>query len=606
MSLRDTHYLNGAVDFGDQERSVRALAVLDGGRTGTLLAVDSSTGNGIGVVRLDRRGDLSWRGDTLEAKGTDEPYFYQHSFTDPAAPVPLDLGGETWVFSSNQFYAFGGFLDGRRWHDNGIHTFELDGSELDRGSLARREALDEPFIDAVKVKGRGFVVEVSQDTETVTISRVRGDGSLKRTDRIDVDEPSPGFVASASAGKSGFVFWDDRGTQQGLEWARFDRSGDIRSRHEMTQDMEAWLAAPVTEMVEVDAGGRTFLVTNAVSGFLPGGGMTVLALDAKGGLELVDQEVADPFAGEQWRADRMTAFEADGQDYVAALTTAGARGIVTVFAVSDDGGLIEVENTGWDGTYPNSTDIEAIEVGGRHFLVTADDGIRAYRFKPEDEERTGNSRGNAMNGRDGDDWISGRGGNDRLNGRDGDDLLSGGSGRDRLTGGDGDDTLFGGGGRDRASGGAGDDHVHGGGGGDRLLGGAGRDVISGGGGSDQIKGGADADRLDGGAGRDRISGGGGDDQILDGRGRDKLSGGDGADLFVIAKDRQTDVIADWQAGEVIGLTAFGDDLGFADLRFRDRGRDRVDVGIEGETLRIEAYRGSLDGDDFGFSDFLFA
>ena len=124
MSLRDTDYLDGARDFGGGERSVRALAAIDGGRNGTLLAMDSSTGNGIGVVRLDRRGDLTWRGDTLEADGTEKPFLLQHSFTDPAAPVPLTVGGDSWIFSSNQFYFDAGFLS-KGYIDNGIHTFDL-------------------------------------------------------------------------------------------------------------------------------------------------------------------------------------------------------------------------------------------------------------------------------------------------------------------------------------------------------------------------------------------------------------------------------------------------------------------------------------------------
>ena len=605
MSLRDTDYLDGARDFGGGERSVRALAAIDGGRNGTLLAMDSSTGNGIGVVRLDRRGDLTWRGDTLDADGTEKPFLLQHSFTDPAAPVPLTVGGDSWIFSSNQFYFDAGFLS-KGYIDNGVHTFDLGGRDLDREALARRAPLDEPAIDAVTLRGRGFVVEVSQDTETVAVNRVRGDGSLRRTDAIDVDEPSLGFVAAATSGGSGFVFWDDREVPQGLEWARFDRSGDIRSRHEMSGDLEDWLGAPVTEMVEVDAGGRTFLVTNAVPGFIPGGGMTVLELGSDGDLELIDQETANILAGEQWRADRMTAFEMDGQDYVAALTTAGARGIVTVFAVSGDGGLVQVEDTGWDGTYPDAKDIEAIDVRGRQFLVTADDGMRAYRFKPEDYERTGSSHGNAMKGDGDDDWMSGRGGGDRMDGRGGDDLLSGGSGRDALKGGLGDDTLFGGDGRDRAAGGGGADRIHGGEDGDRLSGGGGRDLVSGGGGADQIRGGGDADRLSGGGGNDRILGGSGDDQLLDGRGRDKLSGGDGADLFVMVKDRKTDVISDWEMGDRIDLSDFGADLEFADLGLRQRGRDRVDIRAEGETIRLRADEGRLDADDLGYSDFLFA
>ena len=164
-------------------------------------------------------------------------------------------------------------------------------------SLAQRAAFDEPFIGAVKLGGRGFVVEVSQDTETVAVNRVdAATGVLSRTDAIAIDEPSGGFVATARAGSSGFVFWDDRESYQGLEWARFDADGEIASRHAMSPDMEAWLGgAPVTEMVSVEAGGRTFLLTNAVPGFIPGGGIAVLEIDAG---------VISPWSTARWQTSR--------------------------------------------------------------------------------------------------------------------------------------------------------------------------------------------------------------------------------------------------------------------------------------------------------------
>ena len=503
--------------------------------------------------------------------------------------MSLDLGDDTWVFSSSQFYDYAGILCGPNHHDNGIHTFRLDGSELDRASPARREAFDTPVIDAVELRGRGFVVKVSQDTETVAVNRVGSNGSLRCTDAIEIDEPSPGFAAAAAAaaGRSGFVFWDDRETFQGLRWARFDDDGDIRPRHEMSGDMEVWLGAPVTEMVEVEAGGRTVLLTNAVPGFIPGGGIAVLGLDSEGALSVIDRDVADFAAGDRWRADGMTAFEVDGQDSVATLTTAGARGGVAVFAVTDDGGLFMVEDTGRDGTYLNFKDIEAIEVAGRKFLVTADDGMRAYRFGPEDEERDGDGGDNTIKGGRRDDWLFGEGGDDRLVGREGDDLLSGGSGQDRL------------------SGGGGDDHLHAGGK-DRASGGSGRDLVDGGAGGDRIKGGGGGDRLEGAGGNDRLRGQDGDDQLLDGRGRDKLRGGDGADLLVFERDRKTDRIIDWEEGDRIDLTDFGTDLDFADLRFRERGRERVEICAEGEVIDMRSGGGRLDEDDFGSSDFLFA
>ena len=74
----------------------------------------------------------------------------------------------------------------------------------------------------------------------------------------------------------------------------------------------------------------------------------------------------------------------------------------------------------------------------------------------------------------------------------------------------------------------------------------------------------------------------------------------------MVKDRKTDVISDWETGDRIDLSDFGADLEFADLGLRQRGRDRVDIRAEGETIRLRADEGRLDADDLGYSDFLFA
>ena len=81
----------------------------------------------------------------------------------------------------------------------------------------------------------------------------------------------------------------------------------------------------------------------------------------------------------------------------------------------------------------------------------------------------GDSIGNILEGRDGDDEIHGSTGND---------LIDGGAGNDRLYGDSDDDVL---------NGGAGDDTMLGGGGADTLIGGAGRDILTGGTGVDIFK-----------------------------------------------------------------------------------------------------------------------
>lgn len=85
-------------------------------------------------------------------------------------------------------------------------------------------------------------------------------------------------------------------------------------------------------------------------------------------------------------------------------------------------------------------------------------------------------------------------------------------------------------------------------------------LVSGGSGADRLIGGGGGEDLDGGKGVDRIKGMDGDDTITGGQSRDNLNGGRGDDLFVYAgvsdsTPTDMDVIAGWDAGDVIDLSA---------------------------------------------------
>lgn len=91
-----------------------------------------------------------------------------------------------------------------------------------------------------------------------------------------------------------------------------------------------------------------------------------------------------------------------------------------------------------------------------------------------------------LDGRGGDDTLTGQSGRDTLLGRSGDDTLRGEGGRDRLFGGQGNDTLEGGDDRDILKGQAGDDTMSGGTGDDVLRGGSGTNIMTGGAGADDF------------------------------------------------------------------------------------------------------------------------
>jgi Ca2+-binding RTX toxin-like protein len=113
-----------------------------------------------------------------------------------------------------------------------------------------------------------------------------------------------------------------------------------------------------------------------------------------------------------------------------------------------------------------------------------------------DDDLTGTVGADEIYGGDGNDVLRGLSGaivagsifGDRLDGQAGDDILYAGPDATVLTGGIGNDILLGGAGNDNALGGEGDDRIDGGAGDDHLYGEAGTDVLAGGQGSDWLSG----------------------------------------------------------------------------------------------------------------------
>ena len=134
--------------------------------------------------------------------------------------------------------------------------------------------------------------------------------------------------------------------------------------------------------------------------------------------------------------------------------------------------------------------------------------------------------------------IDGRGGDDRLTGGRGDDLIIGGDGTDTLDGGDGADSL---------DGGDGDDI---------LVGGYEADVLAGGAGNDQLAGGTSQDRLFGGAGDDTLEGDAHADELTGGAGDDLLYGGGSWDIAHFSGTRADTRFIQYDAGYTL---AFGPD-----------------------------------------------
>jgi len=148
-----------------------------------------------------------------------------------------------------------------------------------------------------------------------------------------------------------------------------------------------------------------------------------------------------------------------------------------------------------------------------------------------------------------------------------------------------------------------------------LIAGRGNDKVWGLGGSDRIEGGAGNDRLDGGAGHDTVLGGAGNDTLWGGSGNDRLSDGAGTDVlwgnagrdtFVLALDRASDRIADFQDGvDLIDLSAWTG-VTLANLILSNISRGVVDVLNGAETLRITASSTAFSAASLTADDFIFA
>lgn len=184
---------------------------------------------------------------------------------------------------------------------------------------------------------------------------------------------------------------------------------------------------------------------------------------------------------------------------------------------------------GEDTLYGDSGDDRLFGMEGKDFLYGGDGNDRIL----------GGSGSDRIRGQNGKDYLAGMAGRDSIWGGASNDMLIGGSGADQLFGGDGRDTLYGDSGDDRLSGGRGHDNLVGFGGNDRLLGDRGNDHLSGHEGNDRLVGGMGADDLLGGTGRDTLVGGGGTDDLFGGKGQDLFIFRSLSDFAMSSKARET-------------------------------------------------------------------
>ena len=169
----------------------------------------------------------------------------------------------------------------------------------------------------------------------------------------------------------------------------------------------------------------------------------------------------------------------------------GAGPDVALYRYSDAGVVVNLADGTAEGghaegdTFAGVQTISYVDAGGENREQTVPD-IERLVGSAYTDSLVGNRLANYLLGYYGDDVLDGREGDDRLSGGSGADVLDGGEGDDRLSGGSGADTLAGGRGDDRLFGDSGADVLDGGGGDDELFGGPGADVLRGGDGFDMV------------------------------------------------------------------------------------------------------------------------
>ena len=264
----------------------------------------------------------------------------------------------------------------------------------------------------------------------------------------------------------------------------------------------------------------------------------------------------------------------------------GTDTAVFLFSDPDTFALREIEPNVYQFATATLTNIEIIRLGGQNGTdytieyLTTSNGINLTNG---DDDYTGNSARNIINGLDGNDIIRGLGGDDVLRGGAGDDTLIGGVGRDELNGGIGNDTASYVDATSFVTINLRTASVAGAAFGDifsdieNLTGSSFDDTITGDFGDNILTGGDGDDALDGSRGNDTLIGDSGDDI---------LTGGDGSDIAVYSSANAADYIFTEIAEGEYTVDAIGG---------TGEGTDTL-MGIE--TIRL----GGINGTDYAIND----
>ncbi|MGR3467896.1 MAG: calcium-binding protein [Shimia sp.] len=419
----------------------------------------------------------------------------------------------------------------------------------------------------LEVDGTEFTYAQRHYDDDIAVSRVRTDGSTTDPLRMNANAPAPAFEEIAGTEFAGMALlggFDGQTDMVHLYDMTASRSGDEIA---VFRDTDKTTFADATDMLSVTSGGREYLIVSSGSD----GGLTAMARDAQGALEVVDAILPQHGLWSAGLSD-MVALERGGQAYI----VAGSPGSDSLAVVRlNPNGVFFVEEVltdSRDTRFGGVNAVEHIEVAGRDFILAAgnDRGLTLMEMMPDNRLIHHDTLAQDIRwdlGPTGDVGVS-------VVGQVAHILVSGmtASGVARF---EIDLSQIGG----------------------TQMGNAGANTLSG-----TSKG----DLLVGGAGNDTIAGGAGDDVIHAGTGADRLDGGAGADLFVFQADGQRDVISNYEHGvDRIDLGEWGMVYDISSLRIQGRD-DGAMIARGQDTIRIYSDDGeSLTPDMWTAEDFQF-
>lgn len=351
------------------------------------------------------------------------------------------------------------------------NRFVINADNIDDGQDADFELNGANGLASAVIGGKTFVFATGVVDNGISSFELTNTGKLRNRDNFDDDDKAgtellgARGVTAVKVGNSTFVYVaaivDD-----GISGFKVVNNGNLVNVFDARDNGVRELDG-VEDVTTAKVGNKTFLFSAASAD----NGVSVFEIKSDG--DLVNTfNVTDNATLNLDGANGITTENIGGTTFV---FVSGFRDDgVSVFAVTGDGKLINVENIddgdGADFELLDANSVTTARAGNKVFLYVTgrqDDGFSGFEIKVTGNTISGTSSDNVIGGTHScpgqlfassfGDTINAGAGNDTVNGLAGNDVIKGAAGNDVLNGGDGNDVLIGGTGKDKLKGNAGAD-----------------------------------------------------------------------------------------------------------------------------------------------------